>query len=165
MQGDYQIRFGAGTGNIRSRRIPQKGVLPNHEDTALVKPVVALCRQFRPGCEKGTQLRPKAAVRATGREMLDPEFAPPRPPQGRVERQAGESKVGCGCTHLAVTAAGNAVCRAFFGGFQPFYEQPLWVGCDLPFFRKVGCTSPKIPLFAHFSGLRYSWQVKQLQDQ
>ena len=86
-------------------------------------------------------------------------------PKRRVERQAGESKVGCGCSHLAVTAAGNAVCRAFFGGFQPFYEQSLWVGCDLPFFRKVGCTSPWMPHFAHFMGCDIPVQIKQLQDQ
>ena len=37
--------------------------------------------------------------------------------KNRGETKAGESKVGCGCTHLAVTAAGNAVCGALFSGF------------------------------------------------
>ena len=39
-------------------------------------------------------------------------------PKIRVENQAGESRVGCGCNLPAVTAAGNTGCKAVFEGFS-----------------------------------------------
>ena len=48
----------------------------------------------------------------------------------RVENQAGESRVGCGCTHPAVTAAGIADCRTVLRGVLPFQTdaEPLSFG-------------------------------------
>jgi hypothetical protein len=39
-------------------------------------------------------------------------------PKIRDDKEAGESRVGCGCNLPAVTAAGNTGCNAVFEGFS-----------------------------------------------
>lgn len=143
------------TGNIRSRRIPRKVIRPSCEDTALVKPVVAPCRQFRPGCEKGHGCAPKPRYeRLCGKCSTQslPHLDPAREGRESSRRKQGGLRLHPPCGHS------SRKCRlqGVFRGFSAILRTVPLGGLRFAIFQKGGLHLTMDAPFCPFYGLRYS---------